>query len=76
MQSQTQQLHLTYMKARFSLFVLLAVFASALNAQEDDHDHSGGHESHHKNEIGVANAPIYFVKEKEFSYGLHLLLYI
>lgn len=27
---------------------------------------------HHKNEIGMANAPAYFIKEKIFAYGLHL----
>jgi hypothetical protein len=26
---------------------------------------------HHKNEIGIANSPVYFIKEKVFAYGLH-----
>ncbi len=25
----------------------------------------------HKNEIGIANAPVYFLNEKEFTYGFH-----
>ncbi len=27
---------------------------------------------HHKNEIGVANSPVYFLKENLFAYGLHI----
>jgi hypothetical protein len=30
------------------------------------------HHEHHKNEIGIANSPVYFTKEKGFAYGLHL----
>ena len=35
-------------------------------------DHKSEHHSHSQNEIGIANAPVYFVKENVFSYGLHL----
>ena len=46
-----------------------------LNAQQNhtdtDHTDTEGHHHHH-NEIGIAMAPVYFVKEKAFSYGLHL----
>ena len=38
------------------------------SVEHDDHDHH----AHHRNEIGIANAPVYFVKEKEWSYGLHV----
>ena len=30
------------------------------------------HHHEHNNEIGIANAPVYFVNEKEISYGLHI----
>ena len=62
---------------RFILFLtfLIAIFSSNILAQSiehsDNHDHSGNHD-HHKNEIGVANVPVYFLKEKVFSYGLHI----
>lgn len=40
--------------------------------QSTNHGHEDAdHHSHHKNEIGIANAPVYFVKEKILSYGLH-----
>ncbi len=57
-----------------SLFSFLILFlfqtTNAQDAHQHDHLHENGHE--HKHEIGIANAPIYFVKEKAFSYGLHL----
>jgi hypothetical protein len=37
--------------------------------QHDEDTH--GHE-HHRNEIGIANSPVYFVDEGVFSYGLHV----
>ena len=61
------------MKASHLFLILFIALGTTLIAQ-DDHDKHGAdgmHESHHKNEIGVANAPVYFVKEKIFSYGLH-----
>jgi hypothetical protein len=59
------------MKLNFLLTLLITTFSLTLFAQEEEHDHGDSHE-HHKNELGVANAPVYFVKEKEISYGLHL----
>lgn len=50
-------------KVLLGLFIVGASSFSA-TAQEEDHEH-------HENEIGVANSPVYFVKEKEFTYGLH-----
>ena len=57
---------------RFQLFIFLVTIGVSVNAQHNHEDHEGHHHSHHKNEIGVANAPVYFVKEKELTYGLHL----
>ena len=55
--------------------LLLCLFIPlALLAQENDHDHDDPdhvHHEHHRHEIGVANSPVYFIKEKELSYGLH-----
>ncbi len=53
--------------------LVLFVFISALNAFSQTESHEGhNHHEHPKNEIGVANAPVYYLKEKEFTYGLHL----
>jgi hypothetical protein len=30
------------------------------------------HHDHHKHEIGIGSAPVYFLKEKELSFGLHI----
>jgi hypothetical protein len=38
---------------------------------EHSESDSDKHE-HHKNEIGISNAPVYFIKEKAFAYGFHL----
>ena len=57
------------MRLKFSVITLLLFIGQALIAQHDinaEHPHS-----HHKNEIGIANALVYFVKEKETAYGLH-----
>jgi len=64
------------MNLRLLFCLLLLSFSSQIDAQadhtetEDHHDHEGHH--HHKNEFGIANALVYFVKEETFSYGLHL----
>ncbi len=57
------------MNIRILLIILTTVITSYAFAQSDEGEHS--HE-HHKNEIGIANSAVYFVKEKEFAYGLHL----
>lgn len=61
------------MAIRIVLSVLLLFLSGLLQAQENKTSSTehGNHE-HHQNEIGIANAPIYFIKEKTFSYGLHL----
>ena len=59
------------MKLKYYLIPLLLLFiGQILMAQHDDSTEH--HHSHHKNEIGVANAPVYFIKEKEVAYGLHI----
>lgn len=57
------------MRTSILLATFLVAFASKSFAQSTEHDDD--HE-HHKNEFGVANAPVYFLKEKVFSYGLHV----
>ena len=51
------------------LVILLVVFTTHLYGQEEHHNHD-----HHKFEFGLANSSVYFVKEKEFAYGLHMHL--
>lgn len=34
-------------------------------------DHIGDEHDEHKNEFGIANAPVYYLKEKEWAYGFH-----
>ncbi len=52
---------------------MLLILSIALSAQtETKHDHDTDHHEHHKNEIGIANAPVYFIKEKIITYGLHI----
>ncbi len=58
------------MKLKYSLIVLFIFFGHNLRAQ--NHEHVEDHHDHHRNEIGIANAPVYFVNEKEFAYGLHI----
>ena len=49
-------------------FFLLLAFTQTLSAQGPD---NSDHSDNHKNEIGIANSPVYVLKEKEFAYGLH-----
>lgn len=51
----------------FTTFLTLVVYGQTKNI---DKEHTNNHE-HHKNEIGIANSPVYFIKEKVFAYGLH-----
>jgi len=53
-------------------FIGLQAFTQTESHEHHNHQHGHSHDGHHKNEIGVANAPVYYVKEKEFTYGLHL----
>lgn len=56
------------LKLKLIFFFFLIFLGKNLFAQ----DHSDDHHDHHKNEIGIANSPVYFVREKEFAYGLHI----
>lgn len=56
------------MKKNILFFILLFRFA-IVNAQ---HEFDHNCHDHHDNEIGIANAPVYFLKEKTVAYGLHL----
>ncbi|SMO60691.1 hypothetical protein SAMN06265379_103301 [Saccharicrinis carchari] len=49
--------------------VICLTFTSPIYAQEADHNHH-----HHQYELGLANSAVYFPKEKETAYGLHLHL--
>lgn len=53
------------------IFIVVLLSSVTVNGQEHNHD-DHNHHNHPKNEIGIANSPVYFVKEKELSYGLHL----
>ena len=62
----------------FKLFFSVILFFSAISmhaqtaieehADHEDHDHHHDH----RNELGIANSAVYFVKEDEYSYGLHI----
>jgi len=56
----------------FSTFIIL-FFTLNVFSQTDDHSNEKEeHHEHHKNEIGIANSPVYFIKEDVFSYSLHI----
>lgn len=56
---------------RYTIFIILLV-PFVVKAQKADSTEINTHHVHHHNEIGIGNAPVYFVKEKVLSYGLHL----
>ena len=64
------------MTLKILLSATLLLSLTQLEAQHDHademNDHAGKEHHHHRNEIGIANAPVYFMKEESFSYGLHL----
>ena len=49
-------------------FIILFAFTQTLASQGPN---SSIHSDTHKNEIGIANSPVYVLKEKEFAYDLH-----
>lgn len=71
------------MNFKFLLLFVFTILGQRLIAQsknETKHHHNHDHHIHdlenshhalHKNEIGIANSLIYFVKEKELTYGFH-----
>lgn len=54
-------------------FIITFLIYQHLPAQDHSpsHDHHSHHE-HHQNEMAIANAPVYFLNEKAFAYGLHI----
>ena len=54
-------------KLKSILAVIFGILTVNLYSQEEQHNHD-----HYKNELGIANSIVYFAKEKEFAYGLHL----
>lgn len=59
------------LKSFFTLVLILStlgLYAQSTTDEHEDHDHH----HHHRNEIGIANSVVYFVKEKEYTYGLHV----
>ncbi|HIA36594.1 MAG TPA: hypothetical protein EYN89_07625 [Flavobacteriales bacterium] len=67
----------TAMNPKYLLLLILTVLGNAVYAQGEEHHeehHEGNHDhyEHHRNEIGIANAPVYFVNEGAVSYGLHI----
>lgn len=59
-------LPIVFFKTLFLSLVIISCSFLSVQAHED-----GAHE-HHQNEIGLANSGYYFLKEKSWSYGLHL----
>ena len=61
------------MKLKPLLTLVLTVLSLNLPAQKNENSEKDldNHE-HHKNEIGIANSSVYFLKEKVFAYGLHI----
>lgn len=70
------------MSRHFLISIVFTLLAAHSYSQADEHDHEHEHESdqdkeehehdHHKNEIGIANSPVFFIGENEFAYGLHI----
>ena len=68
------------MKSTISLIIFILYLSFNVNGQSKDHiqehadhDEQDHHEhDHHNHEFGVANSVVYFIKEKEFNYSLHL----
>lgn len=61
------------MKRTYLVSLLMMTLIITANAQDiQTVDHPVHHHEHHRNEIGIANSPVYFVKEDVFAYGLHL----
>ena len=59
------------MKPVLLLIFLTGIFSLNISAQSSENEDSDHHE-HRQNEIGIANSPVYFLKEKEFAYGFHV----
>ncbi len=63
----------TAMSLKLAFCFFMTAFSVCLYAQaREEADSEADHHAHHKNEIGVANSPVYFFKEEAFAYGLHI----
>lgn len=60
------------MKVLVTVIFAITTTSSSLFAQQANDPDVHDHHEHHRNEIGVANSPVYFINEKELAYGLHL----
>ncbi len=57
---------------RIQIILIAFILVQSLNVTAQQTSEEPGHHHDHKNEIGMANSPVYFVNEKVFTYGLHL----
>lgn len=63
-----RKLKLPIIAAAIALFTISNAYAQSEADSKEPHRHH----HHHANEIGIANAPSYFINEKEWAYSLHL----
>ncbi len=73
-QNKLIQFNIRFMKFKFTILLLIFCIPALKSfAQSDNHDEvkSPCHDRH-KNEIGIANSPVYLIKEKEFAYAFHV----
>jgi hypothetical protein len=59
------------MKSALLLTLLTTIYSFNIFPQFKDTIKSDSHE-HHKNEIGISSSPAYFLKEKVFTYAMHI----
>jgi len=57
---------------KFVLLLVAGLLSSGQLLHAQSTKEAEHHHDHHKNEIGIANSPVYFINEKELAYGLHL----
>jgi hypothetical protein len=57
------------MKSIILLLISVIAFTYVLFGGEEEHD---DHRHTHSHEIGIVNAPVYFLNEKELSYAFHV----
>lgn len=61
------------MELKFFLTILTTIFTINIFAQTiEQSDNDSDNHKHDSNEIGIANSPVYFSKEKVLAYGLHM----
>ena len=66
------------MPVKIVFAILFLAFTGHLSAQQHtadathQHDPADHEHDHHRNEVGIALAPVYFTNEEQFSFSLHL----